>query len=79
MALPVLVLALLVAFISGSIIMNSLITELPSEKDGRFLPFLAGGLTIRGDPAAAGLDGSFITAATPAVLECGANRAACHG
>ena len=24
--------------------MNSLISELPSEKDGRFLPFLAGGL-----------------------------------
>lgn len=43
-ALPLIVLALLVAFISGSIIMNSLISELPSEKDGRFLPFLAGGL-----------------------------------
>jgi len=38
------VLALLVAFISGSIIMNSLITELPTREDGRFLPFLAGGL-----------------------------------
>jgi hypothetical protein len=43
-ALPLLVLALLVAFISGSIIMNSLISELPSEKDGRFVPFLIGGL-----------------------------------
>jgi hypothetical protein len=43
-ALPHHVLALLVAFISGSIIVNSLIMELPSEKDGRFLPFMAGGL-----------------------------------
>jgi hypothetical protein len=42
--LPMPVLAMMVAFISGSIIMNSLITELPSEKDGRFVPFLAGGL-----------------------------------
>jgi hypothetical protein len=37
-ALPPYVIALLVAFLSGSIIMNSLIMELPSEKDGRFLP-----------------------------------------
>lgn len=43
-ALPNHVLALLVAFISGAIIMNSLIMELPAEKDGRFLPFMAGGL-----------------------------------
>jgi len=43
-ALPHAVLALLVAFISGGIIVNSLIMELPSEKDGRFLPFMAGGL-----------------------------------
>jgi hypothetical protein len=43
-ALPHGVVALLVAFISGAIIINSLITELPSEKDGRFLPFMAGGL-----------------------------------
>jgi hypothetical protein len=43
--LPRPVLAMLVAFISGSIIMNSLIAELPSEKDGRFVPFLVGGLT----------------------------------
>jgi hypothetical protein len=42
--LPEAVLAMMVAFISGSIIMNSLISELPSGKDGRFLPFLAGGL-----------------------------------
>ena len=44
-ALPRSVVALMVAFISGGIIMNSLVEELPSEKDGRFLPFLAGGLT----------------------------------
>jgi hypothetical protein len=43
-ASPPFVLALLVAFISGGIIMNSLISELPSEKDGRFVPFLIGGL-----------------------------------
>lgn len=43
-ALPNYVLALLVAFISGAIIMNSTIMELPSEKDGRFLPFMAGGI-----------------------------------
>jgi len=43
-ALPGHILALLLAFISGAIIMNSLIMELPAEKDGRFLPFMAGGL-----------------------------------
>ena len=43
-ALPHYVLALLVSFISGAIIMNSTIMELPSEKDGRFLPFMAGGV-----------------------------------
>jgi hypothetical protein len=43
-ALPNHVLALLVSFISGAIIMNSLIMELPSEKDGRFFPFMTGGL-----------------------------------
>ena len=36
--------AILMAFVSGAIIMNSLIMELPSEKDGRFVPFLAGGI-----------------------------------
>lgn len=36
--------ALLVAFVSGAVIMNSAVMELPGEKDGRFLPFLAGGL-----------------------------------
>jgi len=43
-ALPHQVLALLVAFLSGAIIMNSLIMELPSGKDGRFLPFVTGGI-----------------------------------
>jgi hypothetical protein len=42
--LPRPVLALLVAFISGAVIMNSSITELPSESKGRFLPFMFGGL-----------------------------------
>ncbi|MDP2784785.1 MAG: hypothetical protein Q8O38_09380 [Sulfurimicrobium sp.] len=43
-ALPNHVLALLVAFISGAIIMNSLIMELPAEKGGRFWPFMTGGI-----------------------------------
>jgi len=41
---PQYVVALLMAFVSGAIIMNSTIMELPPEKDGRFLPFLVGGL-----------------------------------
>ncbi len=43
-ALPNSVLTLLMAFVSGVIIMNSTIMRLPSEKDGRFLPVLVGGL-----------------------------------
>lgn len=43
-ALPAYVLALLVAFLSGAIIMNSAVMELPDHKDGRFLPFMLGGL-----------------------------------
>ncbi len=43
--LPRSILALLVAFISGAIIMNSSITELPTESKGRFLPFMYGGLS----------------------------------
>jgi hypothetical protein len=43
-ALPNHVLSLLVAFVSGAIIMNSAIMELPSEKDGRFVPFMTGGV-----------------------------------
>jgi hypothetical protein len=42
--LPRFVLALLIAFISGAVIMNSAVMELPSNKDGRFVPFMAGGL-----------------------------------
>ena len=42
--LPVHVLAPLVAFVSGAIVMNSTIMELPSEKDGRFVPFATGGV-----------------------------------
>ena len=42
--LPEYVLALGMAFISGAVIMNSALMELPSEKDGRFLPFVLGGV-----------------------------------
>lgn len=42
--LPLYLLALMLAFVSGAIIMNSAIMELPSRKDERFLGFLAGGL-----------------------------------
>jgi hypothetical protein len=44
LALPPYIVALLVAFVSGAIIMNSAIMELPAEKDGRFVPFMVGGL-----------------------------------
>ena len=43
-ALPHHTIALLLAFVSGAVIMNSAVMELPSEKDGRFLPFMLGGL-----------------------------------
>jgi hypothetical protein len=43
-ALPRYAVALLIAFVSGAIIMNSAIMELPAEKDGRFVPFMVGGL-----------------------------------
>ena len=42
--LPLYLLALMLAFVSGAIIMNSAIMELPNRKDARFLGFLAGGL-----------------------------------
>lgn len=42
--LPGYVLALLVAFISGGVIMNSTVMELAEGKDGRFLPFAVGSL-----------------------------------
>jgi hypothetical protein len=44
LSVPPFVLALLLAFVSGAVIMNSAIMELPSEKDGRFWPFVMGGL-----------------------------------
>jgi hypothetical protein len=43
-ALPNHVIALMLAFLSGAVIMNSTIMELPSDKDGRFLPFMTGGI-----------------------------------
>jgi hypothetical protein len=43
-ALPRHMLSLLTAFISGAIIINSAIMELPGERDGRFLPFMTGGI-----------------------------------
>jgi hypothetical protein len=42
--LPKAIVALLVAFVSGAVVINSAIMELPTERDGRFLPFLAGAL-----------------------------------
>jgi hypothetical protein len=36
--------AMLTAFVSGAIIMNSMLMELPEEHGGRFLPFLLGGI-----------------------------------
>jgi hypothetical protein len=42
--LPRIGIALLLAMLSGAVIMNSLIMELPSDKDGRFLPFMWGGI-----------------------------------
>jgi len=41
--LPDHAIALLTSFVSGAIVMNSAIMELPPEKDGRFVPFMAGG------------------------------------
>jgi len=43
-ALPQHVLALVVAFLSGPIIMNSTIVELRSEKHGRFVLMVVGGV-----------------------------------
>ena len=44
LALPHHVLALLMAFVARAISMNSAIKEPTSEKDGRCVPFLSGGL-----------------------------------
>lgn len=43
-ALPAVVIVLLVAFLSGAVIINSAIMELAPGRDGRYLPFLLGGL-----------------------------------
>jgi hypothetical protein len=43
-SLPAGFLGPMMAFLSGAVIMNSTITELPAERDGRFLPFLVGGI-----------------------------------
>ena len=42
--LPPAVVALLVAFLSGAVIVNSSLMELPTGKEGHFMPFLTGGL-----------------------------------
>ena len=44
LVLPPAVSALLVAFLSGAVIVNSSLMELPSDKDGHFMSFLAGGV-----------------------------------
>ena len=41
---PAIALAIVLAFVAGSVIVNSAVTELPSEGEGRFGPFVAGGL-----------------------------------
>jgi hypothetical protein len=43
-SIPHHILTLLVAFISGGIVLNSTIMELPSRKEGRFVHFIIGGL-----------------------------------
>jgi hypothetical protein len=43
-SIPHHLLALLVAFISGGVVLNSTIMELPSDNDGRFIYFIIGGL-----------------------------------
>lgn len=42
--LPETLVPMILAFVSGAIIVNSLIMELPTEKDGRFKPFILGGV-----------------------------------
>jgi len=43
--LPTALLSLLLAFVSGAVIINSTIAELPRDRDGRLLAFMAGGMT----------------------------------
>jgi hypothetical protein len=43
-AMPPPVVSLLLAFVAGAVIINSAVAELPTGKDGRMLPFIAGGV-----------------------------------
>lgn len=43
-SLPSAATALLLAFVSGAVIVNSAVMEFPTEKDGRFAPFAVGSL-----------------------------------
>ena len=38
------IIAVMMAFISGAVIINATIAELPSEQEGHFIPFVSGGL-----------------------------------
>jgi len=42
------IIAFIVAFVAGAVIVNSTIEELPRERRGRFVPFLLGGLVYGG-------------------------------
>ena len=42
--LPAHIIITILGFVSGAVIMNSLINELPGEKEGKFPAFLLGGL-----------------------------------
>ena len=42
--LPISTVVPLLGFVSGAVIMNSMIMELPTEKEGKFFPFLLGGI-----------------------------------
>ncbi len=42
--LPISTVVPLLGFVSGGVIMNAMIMELPSEKEGKFFPFLLGGI-----------------------------------
>jgi hypothetical protein len=44
MSLPQDILALMLGFLSGGVIVNSMITELPTGDRGRLWPFLAGSI-----------------------------------
>lgn len=52
--LPKLVIGILLGFVAGGIIANTVISELPREKQGRFVPFIAGAVVYTGLLMAAG-------------------------